>query len=241
MSGGYRTGPYPWPLFGCLGMALALFFVCLMPFLLVDTMRVALERLHLSPQVAALAVAGIFLGGLVNIPVYRIPRQGEQVIELVGAYSVGGWGRTFHRVRPDTIVAVNLGGCVIPVIIAAWELKHLLQMGGWGVVALGIAAVVNIGVCYRSSFPLRGVGIAMPGLISPLVSIVMTWLLLGNAQYDPIRAPVAFIAGVVGPVVGADLMHLKDITKVSAGVLSIGGAGTFNGIVLSGVLAALLA
>ena len=54
-------------------------------------------------------------------------------------------------------------------------------------------------------------------------------------------APVAFVAGVLGPLVGADLMLLKDITRVSAGMLSIGGAGTFDGIVLSGMLAALLA
>jgi uncharacterized membrane protein len=65
--------------------------------------------------------------------------------------------------------------------------------------------------------------------------------LLGPAPYAELRAPVAFVAGVAGPLIGADLMHLKDITKVSAGMLSIGGAGTFDGIVLSGVLAAVLA
>jgi uncharacterized membrane protein len=52
---------------------------------------------------------------------------------------------------------------------------------------------------------------------------------------------VAFVAGVLGPLIGADLFHLKDISRVSAGILSIGGAGTFDGIVLSGILAALLA
>ena len=81
----------------------------------------------------------------------------------------------------------------------------------------------------------------MPGLVAPVISIGMTWLLLGNPHYDSIRAPVAFVAGVLGPLIGADLLHLKDIMKVSAGVLSIGGAGTFDGIVLSGLFAALFA
>jgi uncharacterized membrane protein len=40
--------------------------------------------------------------------------------------------------------------------------------------------------------------------------------------------------------VGADQRHLKDIQKISAGVASIGGAGTFDGIVLSGIVAAYL-
>ena len=54
-------------------------------------------------------------------------------------------------------------------------------------------------------------------------------------------APVAYIAGVAGPLIGADLLHLKDIEESATGVASIGGAGTFDGIVLSGIVAAFLA
>jgi uncharacterized membrane protein len=85
------------------------------------------------------------------------------------------------------------------------------------------------------------VGIAMPGFVAALTAVAGTWILLWPAPYAELRAPVAFVAGVAGPLIGADLLHLKDITKVSAGMLSIGGAGTFDGIVLSGVLAAVLA
>ncbi len=68
----------------------------------------------------------------------------------------------------------------------------------------------------------------------------MSWLLLSGADVLPYRPPVAFVAGVLGPLVGADLLHLRDITRVPVGVLSIGGAGTFDGIVLSSFMAALL-
>jgi uncharacterized membrane protein len=54
-------------------------------------------------------------------------------------------------------------------------------------------------------------------------------------------SPVAFVAGVAGPLIGADLLHLKDIEKLPAGMASIGGAGTFDGILLSGIIAAYLA
>jgi uncharacterized membrane protein len=53
--------------------------------------------------------------------------------------------------------------------------------------------------------------------------------------------PVAFVAGVAGPLIGADLLHLKAIDRVQSGMMSIGGAGTFDGIVLSGIIAAYLA
>ncbi len=56
-----------------------------------------------------------------------------------------------------------------------------------------------------------------------------------------IRAPVAFVAGVFGPLVGADLLHFREVMKMAAPMTSIGGAGTFDGIVLSGLVAAFLA
>jgi len=76
----------------------------------------------------------------------------------------------------------------------------------------------------------------MPALVPPIVAAGGALLLAPN--YAP---PVAFVAGVAGPVIGADLLHLKDIHRISTGVASIGGAGTFDGIVLSGVVAAFLA
>jgi uncharacterized membrane protein len=52
--------------------------------------------------------------------------------------------------------------------------------------------------------------------------------------------PIAFSAGVLGPLIGADLLHLDDIAEIGTGMASIGGAGTFDGIVLSGLVATLL-
>jgi uncharacterized membrane protein len=81
----------------------------------------------------------------------------------------------------------------------------------------------------------------MPGFVAALTAVTTTWLLLAGPGETPYRPPVAFVAGVLGPLVGADLLHLRDITRVPVGILSIGGAGTFDGIVLSGFLATLLA
>lgn len=226
---------------GCLSVALALFFVCLMPVFLFDTMQAALSRLHLSPTVALLSVVSIFLGSLVNIPLYRVRREGEQVVEPLAVLGIWGWEPRFRRVRRDTLIAVNLGGCVIPLALALWQIVHLLGVGGWPLLTLTVAVLGNILACYLAASPVEGVGIFLPGMVSPATALGLTWLLLWPLEYASIRASVAFVAGVLGPLIGADLFHLRGFSRISVGVVSIGGAGTFDGIVLSGVLAALLA
>jgi uncharacterized membrane protein len=52
--------------------------------------------------------------------------------------------------------------------------------------------------------------------------------------------PVAYISGTLGTLIGADLMNLKKITGLGAPVASIGGAGTFDGIFLTGIIAVLI-
>lgn len=76
----------------------------------------------------------------------------------------------------------------------------------------------------------------MPGLISPLVAAT-----LAEALAPDQAPPITFVAGVIGRLVGAGILHLRKIRKDPVGIISIGRAGTFDGIVLSGILAAYLA
>ena len=54
-------------------------------------------------------------------------------------------------------------------------------------------------------------------------------------------AAVAYVSGSLGTLIGADLLNLGRIQGLGAPVMSIGGAGTFDGIFLTGVVAVLLA
>ena len=45
----------------------------------------------------------------------------------------------------------------------------------------------------------------------------------------------------MGTLIGADLLNLGKIHGLGAPIASIGGAGTFDGVFLSGILAVLLA
>lgn len=229
------------PTLNCLGLAAALLCLCLLPFVLVDVLSRALEKLHLTPPAAGVTVVLILLGGLVNIPVYRVRRDDEQPEDPAAPFVAWVLPPNLQRYRHETVIAVNFGGCVVPAALAGWLVYHLSREGGWPLTALGVALAANTAVCYAASRPVRGVGVVMPGLLSPLTAVGATWLLLLAPEYEAARAPVAFVAGVLGPLLGADLLRLRDVTRVEIGMLSIGGAGTFDGIVLSGVLAAFLA
>lgn len=231
------------PPLGCLAVALSLMLLCLMPFIFVQVMQTALLRLHLSAPVAVLAVVGIFVGSMINIPVHRFTREEPQPEIVMGFMYYGMMAPQFRRLRRETVVAVNAGGCVIPVLIALWQVFHVSKLGTGPLLGLAGVCAANIVVCYLAARPVPGIGIMMPAFLSPLVAVGVTWMLCALIPQVGVKnlAPIAFTAGVAGPLIGADLLHLKDLMRTPTGMMSIGGAGTFDGIVLSGVLAALLA
>jgi uncharacterized membrane protein len=80
------------------------------------------------------------------------------------------------------------------------------------------------------------VGIVMPAFVPPLVAVVSAVLLAPTGH----SASVAYVAGSMGTLIGADLLNWKEFRKLGAQMISIGGAGIFDGIFLVGILAALL-
>ena len=130
------------------------------------------------------------------------------------------------------MIAVNLGGCIIPVLLSLYLLQlHPLSLGEV------ITAIALVGaVSYFTSRPVPGMGIAMPMFVAPLVAVLTAWLL--DSAHAP---PLAYICGTLGVLIGADLLHLREIPHIGAPLASIGGAGTFDGIFFTGVIAALLA
>jgi len=89
---------------------------------------------------------------------------------------------------------------------------------------------------YATARPLKGIGIAVPMFVPPFAA-AGTALLLA-----PDSAPViAYVAGTLGTLIGGDVMNLRKLRGLGAPVASIGGAGTFDGIFLAGIIAVLLA
>ncbi len=189
----------------------------------------SLEKLHLSQRAAIWILAGIFGGSFIDIPIHRIPRMEPVMTDPLAVFGLSGW---MERWQSETIIAVNVGGCLIPLCLALYE---LLLLGPADLKAAGIATLITTIVCFFIARPVPGVGILIPGLIPPGVAAAAAILL------SPHDAPsVAFIAGVGGVLIGADFFHLRDATRQAIGVASIGGAGSFDAIALAGIIAAYL-
>ena len=220
---------------GCLSLVV-LAAVLLLPFLLANAFLTALAKLGLGPLTSLLAVLGIFLGSALNIPVAKIERT--EMVEYLPNRLLGLnrlLARPVQR-RAYTTIAVNVGGCLVPTALAGYQGARLAMEAPSVLPAAGLAVFINIGLCYYMASPVPEVGITMPAFV-PAGAAALCGLLLAP-EWAP---PVAFAAGVLGPVVGADLLHLDAIADLGTGLASIGGAGTFDGIVLSGLVATLLA
>ena len=132
----------------------------------------------------------------------------------------------------ETSVRIGLrGGAVIPTLMSTYL---LVRNQLWVQAALATVAVAA--VCYWLSRPIPGLGIAEPVFV-PSVTTAIVALLLSREH----AAPLAYIGGSLGTLIGADLLNLGNIRGLGAPVASIGGAGTFDGIFLTGIVAVLLA
>jgi uncharacterized membrane protein len=189
----------------------------------------AYERIGVSSRYLSLTLLATLLGSYVNIPLWR--RGGRQSSRLREVRAFGVRWVVPVIESANTIVAINLGGAIIPVLLA---LRITLVTQSVGNIALATACVAA--VTYVLARPVAGVGIVVPTIVPPLAAAAAARLLSRDA------APaIAYVAGTIGTLVGADLLHLRGALALEAPVLSIGGAGTFDGIFLTGILAALLA
>jgi uncharacterized membrane protein len=169
-------------------------------------------------------------GSYVNIPVAELPAQ-----EVVSNKEVYFFGMRYIvplvQEWPRTVIAVNVGGAIVPTLVSLYLIfKHALYLRG----LIGVAVVTT--VVHWLAQPVPGLGIAVPTLIPPLIAAA-TALALGRRR----AAPLAYIAGSLGTLIGADLMNLTHLQGLGAPIASIGGAGTFDGIFLTGIIAVLLA
>lgn len=153
------------------------------------------------------------IGSALNVPLYTMP-----------APDTGPEAK-------QTLVAVNVGGAVVPTLLALWVVVH--QQNATPVL-LSVAVVTA--ATYFMATPVKGLGIAMPMLVPPLVAAGAAVILTPAAP-----AAAAYAGGTLGALIGADLLNLPRIHALGAPVVSIGGAGTFDGVFLTGVLAVLLA
>ena len=136
-----------------------------------------------------------------------------------------------YQASGGTVVALNVGGALIPILVSGYLVVHTGMLGR---MLIGTAVVALI--VHQLAYVIPGVGIAVPMLMPPLIAAGVALILAFRRA-----PPVAYVSGSMGTLVGADLLNLRHIERLGAPVASIGGAGTFDGVFLTGILAGLLA
>jgi len=190
----------------------------------------AFDKLGLQASSPPLLQFGSMFGSDINQPLFTI--KAERPDMPLPQLPRGLLTRINRPFNGRTLIAINVGGCLIPVFFSLYLIRN--NAIDWGDIIAAILIVTF--VANRFSRPIMGLGIAMPILIAPLTAAVAALII--NPQYS---APLAYIGGTMGVLVGADLLRLQNIRHMGAPIASIGGAGTFDGIFLTGIVAVLLA
>lgn len=268
----FRSGP---PLFLLFLVVVVLFG--LFVFLPMSIVATAFGKLGLTGLQGMLVFLATILGSRVNIPLhkgtrlvrgfaapasslFRMQRMrpgqnvfGQMIPGQMNGGQTNGGQLNFGQAQGDDlvlteqVVAVNVGGCIVPCLLSAWFLWQMNatgMLGGW----LALCVVISALVCYLLARPTPGIGIAIPVLLPPavaaLTAILLTPDMSGLAGHASVAPRAAYMAGTLGTLIGADILHLlnrRTWAMLDAPLLSIGGAGTFDGIFLAGIIAVLLA
>ncbi|MGA2523633.1 MAG: DUF1614 domain-containing protein [Candidatus Bathyarchaeia archaeon] len=208
-----------------LGAAVALIFF--------GAVSIAFSDVGFTSLTIMLLLICTLVGSFINIPLLKlratIPMIRDEYVTWYGLSYRIPWVEYGQTI---TVVAVNVGGALIPTAVSI----YLLSKSSFSLIVLSLIGVLAVALVTHSvARPVKGVGIATPVFIPPIAAAVLAFLL---SPGEP--RTVAYVAGTLGTLIGADLLNLKKIPKLGAPVASIGGAGTFDGVFLTGIIAVLI-
>ena len=207
------------------GTLLSLLIAALAVVVFFDVITLSFSRLGLPPWATILLFVASFVGSRVNVPIWQ------------SAHTVPGHPVVLHRFFfytppyvTNQVVAINVGGAVIPMLLSLWLLTRTPILR---TVCATIAVAV---VSHAAASVVPGRGVVMPVWIAPVTAALLGLILTRGHG----AAPLAYIAGTMGALIGADLLNLPRLYTMGSGVLSIGGAGVFDGVFLAGLVAVLI-
>lgn len=227
------------PLSVMLLISLVLLAILLLPLLFLGIIGSALSKLGFGLWQAVFLVFAMIIGSFINIPAGKIKNEAAAVRVPHG--NLLNKNYSAPDFLSETKVYVNAGGCLIPLLVSAYLLVRVYsapEFQGVFLPAMTGIAVVSL-VTHWMAKPVSGVGIKAPFFIPPLCALLCGIILSGGIT---VAAPViAYVSATAGTLIGADLLNLKKAGKYGILSVSIGGAGTFDGIFLAGIIAAFLA
>lgn len=243
-------------------LALILLVVLGLPLLFFGLIGAALGSLGFGFWMIVLLIIAIIVGSFINIPLGtlkprdRKPKEKPVQRKSSGQYAPSMYDKMYRtdRFEPEpyagaaehrsTRIFINLGGAVIPILVSIYIILmsafgSSISSDPWYLVKMITALAITTLCVYLAAKPVKGIGIAAPFFIGPAVTLAAALILGGGFGLS--AAGIAYVAGTLGTLIGADLLHMKDVSGKGAAMLSIGGAGTFDGIFLTGIITALIA
>jgi uncharacterized membrane protein len=218
--------PLAWPFL----LALVALLGIVVLLLQIRILEYAYEKIGIRRQYVFVILLCSLIGSAINIPIAELPPErvvSDRLVDFFGMRYVIPLVQSW----PGTILALNVGGAIIPTVLAI----YLWIRNRLGIRALIAVLVVTVAVNLMAT-PVPGVGIAVPTFLPPIVAAVTAVVLSRRSA-----AALAYVAGTLGTLIGADVLNLPRIQGLGAPVASIGGAGTFDSVFLTGILAVLLA
>lgn len=221
---------------GCLPVYIILVLILLIPLLFAQMITGAFVTLGFSPNQALFLLIASFIGSFMNLPIKKWPEvyipQERSTVQLTS--NIG-----HYFIPKNRFLAINIGGAIIPGAVSIWEIYRILTYFSDSYpnafLIFLVILTINTIICYKIARTVPGKGIAIPAFIPPLTVSILSLLLIHD-----IAPVIAFPSGVLGVLIGADILHLKEIKYSNAQIGSIGGAGTFDGIFLCGILSVFL-
>jgi len=233
-------------IFGALLLLIALFFLFI--FLPVSIVAEAFSKLGLTPAQGILMLIAILIGRAVNIPVFTSERLVVVHKPQTINYSMDESGRHVQIEQDNAnelkkqVFALNLGGFILPLFLSLTFLIRLhMNNQADGVYSwIAFAMIMVAGGCYIMSKADPFTGLRVPLVMPALMTFVSVFFFVP----EPFRPVAAYVAGTMGTIIGGNLVPLltpRIRNAVGAPMVSIGGAGTFGGVFVAGILAVLLA
>ena len=164
---------------------------------------------------------------------------------ILGAGIVDGYvGFSFANISLFTYgnweVGINTGGAIIPILLSIYlTLKKNISLKK---ICAGILAVTIITFFVAIPVPEKGIVSffpywLLPAIFASIASVILSWKNFREA------APLAYISGTIGVLIGADFLHLPELLSYpvkSTTNAIIGGADVFDMIFITGILAVIV-
>jgi uncharacterized membrane protein len=217
--------------------AFTLLAIVIISLFFIQAAGIAFLQLGIPLWLAMLIIPGSLLGSVVNIPLYTIKSDDAPCIEDSHLQYWGVSYQVFHPECPgETKISINLGGAIIPVAVSAFLIIDNLT----AFLQFAIATTIVALIVHKVARIEPNVGILTPGFLPALVAVFATIALVTFLPGLYNGYAVAYVSGTLGTLIGADILNLGKLSRLRTGAASIGGAGTFDGVFLTGILAVFL-